>query len=37
MSTPELKFRQNPLLNNPERAVFTFNMHNLAEICFEQV
>ena len=27
----------NPLLVNVDRAVFTFNMHNLAESCFRHV
>ena len=27
----------NPLLDNLERTVFTFNMHNLAEMCFSHV
>ena len=27
----------NPLLDNIERTVFTFNMHNLGEFCFSQV
>lgn len=27
----------NPLLENLDRTVFTFNMHNMAEICFKQV
>ena len=27
----------NPLLDNLDRTVFTFNMHNMAEICFKQV
>ena len=28
---------ENPLLQNLERTVFTFNMHNLTEMCFEHV
>ena len=27
----------NPLLKNADRAVFTFSMHNLAEMCFNDV
>lgn len=27
----------NPLLENLERTVFTFNMHNLSEMCFSHV
>lgn len=27
----------NPLLVNADRAVFTFNMHNLAEMCFKDI
>ena len=27
----------NPLLENLDRTVFTFNMHNLAEMCFQHV
>ena len=27
----------NPLLDNLERTVFTFNMHNLTEMCFQHV
>ena len=27
----------NPLLENLDRTVFTFNMHNLAEMCFMHV
>ena len=27
----------NPLLANADRAVFTFNMHNLTESCFNHV
>jgi len=27
----------NPLLQNLDRAVFTFNMHNLSEMCFNHV
>jgi hypothetical protein len=27
----------NPLMDNLERTVFTFNMHNLTEMCFNQV
>ena len=29
--------QENPLLVNLDRAVFTFNMHNLAEQCFNHV
>ena len=27
----------NPLLENLDRTVFTFNMHNLTEMCFNHV
>ena len=27
----------NPLLENLERTVFSFNMHNLTEMCFDHV
>ena len=27
----------NALLNNIDRTLFTFNMHNMAEICFNHV
>lgn len=27
----------NPLLENLDRTVFTFNMHNLSEMCFNHV
>ena len=27
----------NPLLENIDRTVFTFNMHNMSEMCFKQV
>ena len=30
----EEKKQPNPLLENLDRTVFTFNMHNLAEMCF---
>ena len=29
--------RENPLLKNLDRAVFTFNMHNVGEMCFSHV
>lgn len=28
---------ENPLLGNIDRTVFTFNMHNISEICFNHV
>ena len=28
---------KNPLLENLDRTVFTFNMHNLTEMCFNHV
>ena len=28
---------KNPLLDNIDRTVFTFNMHNLGEFCFKEV
>ena len=31
------KPQPNPLLENLDRTVFTFNMHNLAEMCFQHV
>lgn len=27
----------NPFLKNIERGLFTFNMHNMAEMCFSHV
>ena len=29
--------QENPLLKNIDRAVFTFSMHNLSELCFNHV
>ena len=28
---------ENPLLGNIDRTVYTFNMHNIAEMCFNHV
>ena len=28
---------ENPLLGNIDRTVFTFNMHNVSEMCFNHV
>ena len=36
-SASEDQKASNPLLENLDRTVFTFNMHNLSEMCFNHV
>ena len=37
LSKKEQKIDDNPLLKSIDRAVFTFSMHNLGELCFNHV
>ena len=37
VSASEDQKASNPLLENLDRTVFTFNMHNLSEMCFNHV